>query len=349
MTYADFWAWFQKNEKQFFNAVKRGENIETDFFDHLSPELNKIKEGIYFLTGMCNENTAELILTPDGAIERIVFVEELVAAAPEIACWKFTCLKPAAAIENSEINMAGYNFNRNNLYFYENGSSQYPDEIAIAMVYDDYNDEDEPTIKNGIYIFLDSYLGELNSVSLIDSIRFVKKENIEKDLVPIEKIKDYLIWRQKEFVEKYDDVQHNSDNDIYSSLTATLRNGKELIASVNSTLLNWDSKASHPWMLTVKISFESDGSGLPDSEDYELMNNIEDDLLEQLTDSEGYLNIGRETADGLREIFIACKDFRKPSKIMAQVISYYSNKLPITFDIYKDKYWRTVDHLIPNK
>ena len=31
-SYEDFWNWFEKNEKIFFNAVKQRRNIEKDFF-----------------------------------------------------------------------------------------------------------------------------------------------------------------------------------------------------------------------------------------------------------------------------------------------------------------------------
>lgn len=104
-SYEDFWRWFQKNEKTFFNVVKKHNNIEKDFFDKIAPKLNQLQDGFFYLTGMFDDNTVELILTPDGTIKNIVFVEELVASAPKISGWKFTALKPALDIENVNINM----------------------------------------------------------------------------------------------------------------------------------------------------------------------------------------------------------------------------------------------------
>ena len=94
-SYNDFWDWFLKHEKEFFKVVQNGENIDQSFFKKLSPKLDEIHEEIYFLAGMFDEHTAELILTPDGAIRNIFLVEELVDSAPEINGWKFTALKPA--------------------------------------------------------------------------------------------------------------------------------------------------------------------------------------------------------------------------------------------------------------
>lgn len=129
VTYSDFWNWFLKHEKEFFKAVQNGENIDQDFFKKLSPKLDEIHEEIYFLTGMLDEHTAELILTPDGAIRNIFLIEELVDAAPIIKGWKFTALKPASDIKDVSINMGGFKFNSDNLKFYPNLHKDYPDEI----------------------------------------------------------------------------------------------------------------------------------------------------------------------------------------------------------------------------
>jgi hypothetical protein len=68
-----------------------------------------------------------------------------------------------------------------------------------------------------------------------------------------------------------------------------------------------------------------------------------DDIMLDLKDFEGYLNIGRQTADNSREIYFACKDFRKPSKVLYELTKKYSGQLDLTYDIYKDKYWRSYE------
>ena len=68
-TNSDFWTWFKKNEKKFFRVIERHENIERDFFDKISPKLKELKDGFYYLTGMFDDKTVELILTADGTIK----------------------------------------------------------------------------------------------------------------------------------------------------------------------------------------------------------------------------------------------------------------------------------------
>lgn len=347
-SYNDFWDWFLKHEKEFFKVVQNGDTIEQGFFKKLSPKLDEIHEGIYFLTGMFNDHTAELILTPDGAIRNIFLVEELVNAAPKIDGWKFTALKPASDIKDVSIDMGGFKFSSNNLKFYPNLHKDYPDEIDLTIVYDDFVEDKKGMQTNGIYIFLDNFLGELHSVTLIDSLKVVGKNDASEELIPIEKLKDYLIWREKEFVEKYEGVRHNTENDNYSSLEAKTKEGEIVVAIVDSDLVHWDKKASHPWVLSIEIPFDgSSNNGMPDDKTYQLLNDIEDEIMLDLKDLEGYLNVGRETSGGKREIHFACKDFRKPPKVLNAIIKKY-NQFEISYEIYKDKYWQSFKHLEHN-
>jgi hypothetical protein len=338
----DFWNWFIKSEKEFFNVVKERTNLQKGFFDKLSPKLAEIKEGFYYVTGMYDDNTVELILTADGDLKNIAFVEELVSSAPEIIGWRITALKPSLDVKDVNIKMAGHEFNGKNIHFYSNEIEGYPDEIDITIVHNDYTLENKDAIINGTYIFIDNFIGELNSVTTIDNLNFIGANKALKELIPIEKLKDYLIWREKEFIEKYQGVRHNTEEDNYSIIESELENGGTIMAVINTDLLDWDSKASHPWILKVEIKFDgSKNNGMPDEETYKLLDKIEEDIMEELKDIDGYLNFGRETSSGEREIYFACREFRKPSKVLAEIEKNYSHYLELSFQIFKDKYWQT--------
>lgn len=348
-SYADFWNWFQKNEKDFFTLVKNRKDLEKGFFNKLSAKLGELKNGYFYLTGMFDDNTVELVLTADGSTKNIVFVEELAADAPQIAGWTFTALKQPLNIKDVSIEMGGYKFSDGNLSFYANELPDYPDEIDITIVHDDLTKENKVQIVNGTYIFLDNYLGELDFLNNIDNLTTIGKEEAQKELVPINKLKEFLIWRQKEFIEKYEAVRYDTENDTYSALEAELESGNALIAIINTELLNWDSKASHPWISVLTIKYDgSNNNGMPNENDYKLLNKIEDDVMQELKDSDGYLNIGRQTANGEREIYFACKDFRKPSKVFFNIQRNYANSFEIEYDIYKDKYWRSFERFNHN-
>jgi hypothetical protein len=346
-SYSDFWNWFSQHEKDFFNVVssrKGSKEIEKGFFDKLSPKLRELKDGYFYLTGMFDDNTVELVLTADGNTINIVFVEDLVKAAPNIAGWKFTALKPAMKIEDVNISMAGYEFTGNNLNFYATEFQEYPDKIEITIIHNDLTEENKNQIINGVYIFLDNYLGELDFVNNIDTLKVMGLQQAEKELVPISKLKDFLTWRQKEFIEKYEGVRYDTENDGHSTLEAELESGNKLFAVINTDLLSWDSKASHPWISILTLKYDgAKSNGIPSDNEYKLLDKIQDEIMGELKDIDGYLNIGRQTANGEREIYFACRDFRKPSKIFYEVQQKYSDRFEIEYDIYKDKYWQSFE------
>lgn len=344
-SYADFWNWFAKYEKGFHKAVKSGKNITGNFFDRLEPALAQVKSGIFYLTGMYNDDTVDLILGADGAVKNIVFVEELVNAAPPMNGWRFTALKPGWSIENANIEMAGYTFTRENISFYPNINPDLPDEIDITIVHSDYSEENKEAITNGVYIFLDNFLGELHFAETIDNLVVTGKKNTEQELISIEKLKEYLIWRQKEFIEKYEGVRYESENDTYSILEAKLQSGFPLIASVNNGLMDWDAKASHPWIAVVDIEYDgTDYNGLPKKPINDFLYKIEEEISTALKQSEGNLHIGRQSAKNVRKIYYACRDFRDSSKAIYSIERRYESEAKMSYKIFKDKYWQTLDH-----
>lgn len=345
--YADFWNWFKDNQEEFHKIINEGNKIQSHFFKKLSPKLNEIRKGYFFVTGMLDDTTAELIITADGNLKNIVFVEELVQAAPEIKGWRFTALKPQTDIKNKSIVMEGYSFNKENLSFFSKIDLNNPDEIDITIVYKNFNEMDVKTINIGTFLFIDNFIGELNSVTLIDTIKIIGNKEISEELIPIEKLNNFLVWREKEFIEKYESIKHSTDNDTYVILEAELKDGKPIVAMMNSELLKWNEKPSYQWILNINLTFDgSSNNGLPNDSTMKLLNNFEDYLSEFLNDGNGQLNIGRETADGIRTIYFACKDFRHPTKIMDQIIRKYEGEIDLDFEIFKDKYWTSLNYYI---
>jgi hypothetical protein len=345
-SYADFWAWFQSHEKTFHRVVKNEDDIEENFFQSLSPALDALGHDFYFVTGMVDPDTVKLVISAEGNVKTFVFVEELIAAAPAIPGWQFTAHKPVMEIEDANIHMAGYVFNKDNLQFYPVEYADRPDEIELVVVHPEWNEENKDVIGNGVYLFLDNYLGELNFATIVDHVAVEGPDGSHENLIPLVKLKDYLLWREKEFIEKYEGVRHDTAEDSYSTVEATSKNDNPVMGVFNVDLLQWDRKASHPWLLRVEMTYPApDEYGMPDDETYAVLDDVEDAFNTMLKDSEGYLNVGRLTADGVREVYFACREFRKPSQVVYQVGKQYADKLDIQYSIEKDKYWHALDWL----
>ncbi|MFM9911809.1 MAG: DUF695 domain-containing protein [Chitinophagaceae bacterium] len=341
-TNQDFWNWFIKHERAFYITVKENLNVEKDFLDKLSPKLNELREGFLFLTGMQDDHTVELVLTADGIIKNIVFVEELVTATPSITGWKFTALKPAMDNDQLSIEMGGYAFNQEKIQFYSHDLPAYPDEIDITLVHADITIANKDELTNGCYIFLDNFLGELSFATDIDHITVIGTADAEKELIPISKLPDFIRWREKEFIEKYEGVLQNTENGTHAVFEGKTKKGNVFIATINTAILEWEQKASHPWVMIVEIAYDSKRTnGLPAGGGFEFLEEIESDIAVELKDYEGYLLIGHQSGENVREVYYACKDFRKPSKLIDSLTHQYAHTTKISFDIYKDKYWQS--------
>ncbi|MBD8083825.1 DUF695 domain-containing protein [Chryseobacterium sp. GCR10] len=347
-TYKDFWDWFLTEEKEFYEVIKNHKNIETDFFDIISPKLKQLNEGYYFLCGMSDDAVAELIITADGDVKNIVFAEEIIAEAPKSERWKFTALKPEMNLDHG-IKMDGKDFSQDNIFFYSNEIEGYPDEIDVTFVYEGLTEENKNDCVTGVCIFLDNFLGELNFATQIDTFNVVGTDEAEAELVPVSKLRDFLSWREREFIEKYKDLKDMGDEDAYSILEAVLNNGLPLIATVNTTALNYEAKASYPWISALKIEYNgNENNGLPESGDYAKLDSIEENAYQNLKTGGGSVYIGRESANNVREIYFASKDFRKPSKVLQNIIKNHP-EYKMSLEIYKDKYWQSFERYNVNQ
>lgn len=347
-SYSNFWKWFSKNEQRFYRVIKEQGDIENDFFKELGGQLDELRKGFYFLAGMSGEDQAELVFTADGIIKNIVFVEELVAAAPALNNWKITALKQPVSMNKSSIKMNDYQFDDSTMDFYSIDHPTMPDEIDLVVTHKDWTEDNKNIITNGVYLAIDTYLGELKSITTIDNLHIIAPTEATQKLIPLTKLKDFLIWREKEFVEKYKGVRQQIETGNYLSAEATLNNGLPLFAIINADLLEWEHKASHPWLALIQIQYDgADNNGLPDDPIFALLNEIEDTILGELKDIDGYLNVGRQTADSVREIYFYCVDFRHPSKVLDSISVAYQDQIEVSFELYKDKYWQTLDRFNP--
>jgi hypothetical protein len=343
--YESFWEWFSLHQEEFHSVLQSRTNVDTRLMNRLLPALQKLNSGFFCVCGIEPDNSAELIISAEGNVKNFVFVEDLIAKAPFIPGWRFTALKPAVGLQALSTNTKGYEFSQEKIGFYEKKDPRHPDEISLVFVHEDYSRENAQQIENGTFVFLENALGELNLATLIDDIVVSGPASLkDDDPIPLEKLIAYLKWREAEFIEKYKGGRYNTVADRYATFSGQDSNGFSSIGLMNTDLLQWDAKGSHPWMMTITISYGGNHTnGMPDKETFKRMDRFEKDLCDLLVDEKGYLNIGRQTYNGTRTIYFACSEFRHASRIAKLMIAEYRGVIEVDYSICRDKYWMTVE------
>lgn len=338
-----FWTWFESQASYFKSLLQENTDVEDLIFEPLGKALNQIQTDLFFLLGYKVDEQAELILTADGNIKNMFLIDALIMHAPKIPDWKIIGHKKPIELDQLQINIGAMVFDQNTLFFKPIVHDAYPDLIDIEIYFTQFDNEDINAVHQGIFIFLDNYIGELNFTKLIDQVVII--EEVPKDveeLVPIGKLKDYLNWREKEFLEVYE-LELLPEEFHYTLLSAELKDGGILLAIINTDALKLPARAALPWVGVVTLTFDLDEDlKFPNEPTQEKLEQIELELCDNLTSKDAAIHIGRQTIGTKREIYFVAADYNR----LAQVFYACADKhheFKLESEIYKDKYWRTFD------
>ena len=95
---------------------KKGLATDEVLLDEIQEELHAIHEDLYFEASEPHEGVSEFIITAERKSELFPLVDAAIAAAPTLAGWKFTALKPPQGFE-FVINLDGVELDPSGLWF----------------------------------------------------------------------------------------------------------------------------------------------------------------------------------------------------------------------------------------
>ncbi len=336
-----FWRWFGENEQTFRRCLTNKynrETIERVFFDPLSEQLAKLREGYFFLAGMKDDGVAELILTADGVVKNLVFVEELVAAAPPIEGWQFTAHKQAEMGISTHMN--GYEYSTKTLSFAPKYKRGYPDQVEILVFPSELQNVDLQAFRPGVFIFLDNFIGELDLINLVDHVEVGTCYEGSETPLNLGELSGYLRMRDELQVDSSKDIRPYSDDDEFTSGEARDAEGNRFVVAMNQSLLNWEGKAAYPWMNALTVTFKGRSSdGMPDEATLDWLEKLQEELRMELDRPELFQFVGQVTSINDRVIYFACKDFRASSKEFDRICRRPDRPYSLKYDTFKDKYW----------
>ena len=340
---ASFWQWFVDNEHRFRKLEKNDSDQALSFLEELIQQMQPFNPYLKALAGPDNNGNFELIITSDGDIALFCKVEELIKAAPAVASWVFTAHKPALGFEGISIDLYGLQFSTDTTSFYPIVQDDYPDEVNIVITHSGYNKELDDHFQAGGMIYLENGLGEVNTATKIDNYETGPLPAADQgiEVIPITKLNEYLNWREKEFVEKYESVPAERP-DTYHLLEAEDRDGKKMLLTVNMDCRYWDKKPAYSWLLQVNINYTGDANGFPSEEQLIALQTLEEEMFTLLPGDHAIL-AGNKTYDNCRNIYFYVSDYRTTAALLDKYIEGRETIYEIIFFIRRDKYWRVME------
>jgi hypothetical protein len=342
-TITAFWQWFVDNEHRFRGLEKNDSDQALSFLEELIAKMQPFNPYLKALAGPDNNGNYELIITSDGDIALFCKVEELVKAAPPVPNWVFTAHKPALGFEGISIDLYGLEFTTDTTSFYPIVQENYPDEVSIVITHTEYNAALDEHFQAGGMIYLENGLGEVNAATKIDHYETGPLPGADQgiEVIPMSKLDEYLHWREKEFVEKYESVPAERP-DTYHLLEAEDKDGKKMLLTVNMDCRYWDKKPAYSWLLQVNINYTGDENGFPSSAQLIELQTLEEEIFTLLPGDRTIL-AGNKTYDNCKNIYFYVSEYKTTATLLNQYVESKETVYEILFFIRRDKYWRVME------
>jgi len=338
-----FWQWFSNNQERFDQLNELNAEEAPARLNEIMEQLNKYDPWFKALIGKFDDTSSELVITADGDIALFVKVELLLSAAPPLAGWRLIAHKPPLGFDEISIEMHGKSFNEETVKFYPLIDPAYPDLVSIVFTHKDYDEKEEEDFQTAGSIYVQNALGEINTATQIDQYKIRSEPEDTSLLIPVVKLNDYLNWREKEFVEKYDLAAIDFPEELINSIEGQDAAGNVMMALAVATYEHWEYKPVYCWWVRIEVEYPEAENGLPGPDSLQLLHNIEDKAVQLLTQNPGIIYTASKTFKGCRTIYFYAKNYRDPSLLLYEFCESAEGDLKPGFFIEKDKYWQNME------
>lgn len=339
-----FWKWFSENHHRYQQVEQLDGDHAHELVNEVVEELKKYDPWFKALMGKYDDTTSELIVTADGDIALFVKVEELISKAPDIPGWKFTAHKPPLGFDEISIEMFGKTFDDETMRFYPIVDDAYPDMVSIIFTHSGYNIEEADDFETGGSIYVQNALGELNTATQLDHYEIGPEPDDKSLLIPVTKLNDYLNWREKEFIEKYDQSGIEFFEETYNTIEGESTEGYVMMAIAVSSFEDWPYKPVFCWWVGVQMEYKEEAeNGLPSKETLSQLQDMEEKLITLLTAHRDVVYVASKTFRGCRTTHFYAKNYKTPSLLLHAFNEEFNSDIQLGFFIEKDKYWQHVE------
>jgi len=284
-----FWTWFIANREEEPSLLISSVNERLKLVSFgLSAELSVEKE------------PRELIITPQGVKKFFADAYALVNDALTIDGWQIVATKQALGM-GYRFKMGDIEIDPNEVTFMPLLAEEHPDDIAIRLYHKAYvseQGEQQNAVINGLYILLDSLLGEESTAFEFQYIDF--------DDMPHPKEQDYPLSELASFV-AHKKSQRTISGQRFPKESIEILEGKveglPTLLVINNALKYYEFTKAFPYLFRLRLHLNNAGeNGLPQGNTDEIYG-VEDVIYNELYKQERGHFLATETYNGERELF----------------------------------------------
>lgn len=175
-----FWDWFSSKSNEIFK-ISMGDNA---LFSSLHQNLKDVHPDLCFEIGPEEENGCrEFIISAGGIYKAFPAVKQLVNAAPEYSNWKIVAFKPRKE-GVTKIEIAGLELDAEQIHF--DIDIQKDNKLSLFIYIPNY--DKDPFVQQGVFILLDSLIGEYDVETKIGFIDFYELTDKSKNLYKLSEL-----------------------------------------------------------------------------------------------------------------------------------------------------------------
>lgn len=200
MTAQEFWTWFSDNNSPYLFLADMEEDERNRVLIELRDQLHQYCDGLFYEIGGESDDYVEFVITAAGQKEVFPMVEELHAAAPEIKGWKIIPFKQPQE-PTFTCDYRGYSFDPTKMWFLPLEAEGSPQLIGIEVGVDDFEEMGEQVAIGGVYITLDTMLGERSCALDLDHLQVgALPEDVSlQGYAPLADLPRYIAWMKEKW------------------------------------------------------------------------------------------------------------------------------------------------------
>ena len=159
-----------------------------------------------------------------------------------------------------------------------------------------------------------------------------------------------LFWNCKDSTKKDFKVTYPEEN--LGVIKAKYSDGSLAVGAFNRGYKDYKEKSDYPWSLKINMELNSEKcnpNGLPLADENKLANQLEDELVENLSEISPVHNVGHLFNSNHLVIYLYVRDKIKVDEWLKKEIKKENLKRSFSYELNKDKKWETTGNFMNDK